>query len=692
MIALLAAAAVLATGCDGSQATPTTTRGAPADSRYVDPLGWSLTYPRTMHLERSRSASYINLTVAEVTLASFPVSNPIHSGHTASSSWMRVSPPGSPHGGFPATGIAIRVMRQEGGPPPDLELPESRFPIKLATFGPSSEYPHTTPAALQQAVTADGLNYTVQAWIGPKAATAARSELARVVSSLRFPRPRVGQTIGDGFRVFPPAKRYPLGSFTRVRVAGKPFYLVHAPGGFYAIGWNWETLSGGYKSRCDLRFDSAQKQFSCTNMRARWDRVGRVLAKPVGAKRGDPLNIAVAKLAWDGHVLLNPDVASFADERLAHQLWPTASGPMGLTRGARPPGARLVDSIGASDGVVWAIDRHGFVWLTMDSGRTWRVSLRSDHWPKRVKGKPFKVRSPRVIADLNQVQFVDKRHGWISATLDGDPFTPPVDTRPWAIERTVDGGRTWRVSWLPGCGCDGGFLSFYDARHGFVLASNQSERGNLRLFWTEDGGASWQLVAGLPRHLDGPITFLNRRDGLLGTYPGGTITGLGDGPGKQWPGVLYRTTDGGKTWTRDRVPPASLALFLPVSSFGRRLVVLDGTHRANPKVYASVDGGTHWAAASVPPLPAKARAIDFSVGSPKMWVLLTSGRLYVTRDGGQSWERIVPRGLSRPDDIYPIVFSSPSVGWTLMTRFKELYRTTDGGRHWMPAVLRRSTP
>ena len=323
-IALLAAVAVLVAGCGGSRATPTTTRDAPAEGRYVDPLGWSLTYPRTMHLERSRSAGYIDVTVAEVTLASFPVSNPIHSGHTASGSWMRVSPPRSPHGGFPAAGIALRVMRQEGGPAPDVELPESRFPIKLATFGRSSEYPHTTPAALERAVTADGLNYTVQAWIGPKAPTAARSELARVVSSLRFPRPRVGQTIGDGFRVFQPAKRYPVGSFTRVRVAGKPFYLVHAPGGFYAIGWSWETLSGGYKSRCDLRFDSAQKQFSCTNMRARWDRVGRVLAKPVGAKRGDPLNIAVAKLAWDGHVLLNPDVASFADGRLAHQLWPTA--------------------------------------------------------------------------------------------------------------------------------------------------------------------------------------------------------------------------------------------------------------------------------------------------------------------------------------------------------------------------------
>lgn len=350
-----------------------------------------------------------------------------------------------------------------------------------------------------------------------------------------------------------------------------------------------------------------------------------------------------------------------------------------------PPGARLVDSIGASDGAVWAIDRHGFVWLTMDSGRTWRISLR-EKLRARVKGKPFKMQSPRVVAYLNQVQFVDKRHGWISATLDGDPNTPPIDTRPWAIERTVDGGRTWRVSWLPGCGCDGGTLSFYDARHGYVLASNLSGRGN-KLFWTDDGGASWQLVSRSP-HL-GLITFLDRQDGLLGTPP--TVTGMGlGGNGREGPAVLYRTTDGGKTWTRDRVPRASPGLFLPVSSFGRRLVVADGMGN-HTRVYASADGGAHWTA-SIPPLPAKARAIDFSVGSPEMWAFLTRGRLYVTHDGGQRWNRIGPRGLPRPDDIYPIVFSSPLVGWTLMTRFKELYRTTDGGRHWMPVVLQPTTP
>jgi hypothetical protein len=47
-----------------------------------------------------------------------------------------------------------------------------------------------------------------------------------------------------------------------------------------------------------------------------------VIAKPPGAQRGDPLNLAIAKVAWDGHVLFRAGTARFADRRLARNLWP----------------------------------------------------------------------------------------------------------------------------------------------------------------------------------------------------------------------------------------------------------------------------------------------------------------------------------------------------------------------------------
>jgi hypothetical protein len=302
---LLAVVAAIATACSAS--------GAPGrGGRYVDQLGWSLRYPRGMHLERSHAS--LRIDVFEVTVASFAMRRAVHSGSTANGGWLRVDPPRDRHGRFPTDGVAFRILRREGGPGPDVELPESRFPLRLASFGRA-----------ERMVVADGRDYVAQAWIGAKASAAKRSLLARVVSSLAFPRLRAGATVGYGFSVLEPASRYPVGSFTRVRVRGQPFYLVHAPGGFYAVGWKWQSIIGGYKSRCDLRLDRARKQFSCTNIAARWDRVGRVLVKPGGAPHGDPLNVAVAKAAWDGHVLLNPGVARFADARYAHRLWPGAA-------------------------------------------------------------------------------------------------------------------------------------------------------------------------------------------------------------------------------------------------------------------------------------------------------------------------------------------------------------------------------
>ena len=214
------------------------------------------------------------------------------------------------------------------------------------------------------------------------------------------------------------------------------------------------------------------------------------------------------------------------------------------------PGARL-NNLDASAGVVWGIHGEG----------------------KHVRSKSVKPLNRQVVYRVDQVQFVDKRHGWISAVLDGEQFlypsVHPVDPHPWAIERTVDGGRTWRISWLPGCGCAGGELSFYDARHGYVLARTWG--GNSRLFWTDDGGVSWRRVA--RTSIDSvALVFADRRNGFLTTPAGTGNAPPGSPPGTRSyiPPVVYRTTDGGKTWSKYRVAGFELA------------------------VHRSTDGGRHW--------------------------------------------------------------------------------------------------
>ncbi len=314
VLAALVASASSATG----HAAPDATAGQ--DRRYEDPAGWSLEYPESMVLERS--GARLRVTVSEVTVASFEPRTAVASGRSGDTAWIRVDRPLDAQGEFPSDGIAFRIVRREGGPLPNPELPETRFPLRLATFQPSGEYPGTKPRPAQRTVVANGRTYLALAWIGESASPELRAALERIVSSLSFPRLRPGTVVGYGFTVLQHEGRYPVGSFMRARAQGQPFYLVHAPGGFYAVGWRRQSLAGGYKSRCELEFDARRREFFCTNLRARWDRVGRVLVRPHGARRGDPLNVAIAKVGWDGHVLLHAGTARFADARLARALWP----------------------------------------------------------------------------------------------------------------------------------------------------------------------------------------------------------------------------------------------------------------------------------------------------------------------------------------------------------------------------------
>ena len=65
---------------------------------------------------------------------------------------------------------------------------------------------------------------------------------------------------GSGFVVLEQEAGYPVGSFSSVRAAGLPFYLVHAPGGFYALSWNWSGPPAGYRSSCRPRVDEERME------------------------------------------------------------------------------------------------------------------------------------------------------------------------------------------------------------------------------------------------------------------------------------------------------------------------------------------------------------------------------------------------------------------------------------------------
>jgi photosystem II stability/assembly factor-like uncharacterized protein len=348
----------------------------------------------------------------------------------------------------------------------------------------------------------------------------------------------------------------------------------------------------------------------------------------------------------------------------------STSGQIGRARYAH----RGISDMGTSGGVTWASDGH-HLWLTGNHGRTWRnVRLRP-------LGVGLHKGNPNPLTNIAEVQFVDKQRGWASSTDRA------------GIYRTTDGGRTWRVAIPPGCyrGCDGARIDFLDARHGYALVGVRAIGSN-KLFRTDDGGRTWQFVSQPP--VWGPITFVNDLVGFAGG-PGQMIIGPYLGP----PIVtLYRTTDGGRTWSKYDIAGSDSFAELPIGVFGGKVVLVQNAANRgdslnlNPgTVWMSGDGGGHWSGRPVPFGPGGIPS-SFSSVSPRVWAISSVEDLYLTADAGRHWRKVVVRGLPPRTPIEKIAFSSPRLGWAIVGRrlagvvgASTLLLTTDGGRHWTPA-------
>jgi hypothetical protein len=282
---------------------------APQERRYRDPkFGWSLARLPGLRLTVVDARPGMRYHLNGATVASFV-------GARTDGKFDR----------FPPSGVAFGFFHREGGPAPDVEGPEARFPLSRRGFGRSVS---RQPAALvfYRHVVANGNEFNAYVWIGPRSSKTARASIWRVVRSLRFPPLRTGSFTGYGFYVLDKTRRYPLRSVTRHSLDDPieglvPFYLVHAPGGFYTLSWP-ENLDRGYKN-CDVQLDRPQLEFFCRENGARWNRVGRVLVNPNPTKyQNDPLELARGKVAHDGHVLANLSFGDPATPAVERKYWP----------------------------------------------------------------------------------------------------------------------------------------------------------------------------------------------------------------------------------------------------------------------------------------------------------------------------------------------------------------------------------
>jgi photosystem II stability/assembly factor-like uncharacterized protein len=214
------------------------------------------------------------------------------------------------------------------------------------------------------------------------------------------------------------------------------------------------------------------------------------------------------------------------------------------------------------------------------------------------------------------------------------------------------------------------------------------------LSWTRDAGEDWETITppGLSADQIGAVYFANSQEGrVLATGPGGR---------QGWLSLtLYRTSDGGRSWTSAPLPGERLAATgNTVVSFADAedgYVVTEEGAAAGPAprataMFATHDGGRSWTSLPAPPVSGyisfESASSGWLVGGPE------GSGFYRTTDGGRSWQQIqlphpagvgtiasygLPRIESGGAGLLPVTYNTTSGGTTVA-----VFETLDGGGSW----------
>ncbi|MPZ13824.1 MAG: DUF4232 domain-containing protein [Chloroflexi bacterium] len=261
--------------------------------------------------------------------------------------------------------------------------------------------------------------------------------------------------------------------------------------------------------------------------------------------------------------------------------------------------------------------------------------------------------------------FVDSDHGWIAVGR--------------ILLTTEDGGQHWTKLYESEQFL--GVVDFVSPQHGFLA-------GNDALLVTKDGGRSW---SGLPMPARGFVHFVDFVDGQHGWA-------IVTGPHKER--VIFRSTDGGATWTaltdpcphpQGKLPPGPFR-FIDVRTGWIACAASASLGFPNLQLFRTDDGGDYWSLVaalpdSEPPPSGVMTADALQFMDPQRGWMLNGRGLFATRDGGHSWEAratfeiIVPGSLWRGATVE---FTSASTGYLAYSRDRQwgLFATRAGGTSW----------
>jgi photosystem II stability/assembly factor-like uncharacterized protein len=282
-------------------------------------------------------------------------------------------------------------------------------------------------------------------------------------------------------------------------------------------------------------------------------------------------------------------------------------------------------------------------------------------------------------------------------TLAGlEMFSPDAG---WALTRdrnqllrTEDGGQTWLDATPPGLTSPPEGFTTLGIHPEFLDESlvwfTPNSEPPASLYHSLDGGASWSVLE---------VPFDNASYEFVDPDTGYALVSLGAGAGSHFY-AIYRTLDGGETWTEVFSHEPGESKSLPEGGYKNGITFLDANHgwvgggKPMPDfiyLYVTEDGGqtwTHETGISVDPMFEgflfdvwQPHFVTDSVGylpiramSPDGW---SHTLIYKTGDSGQTWTY-----QNFSNNLRGLVFTSPETAWAVSKT--ALLRGTESGVVW----------
>jgi uncharacterized protein (TIGR03437 family) len=329
-------------------------------------------------------------------------------------------------------------------------------------------------------------------------------------------------------------------------------------------------------------------------------------------------------------------------------------------------------------------------WVVGDNGAILHTTDGGAHWTRQPASTGY---------NFHSVAFTDGSNGWAA----GDAPIQYYGFNEWrftdwqaGIWHTTDGGQTWSPQTVPASAALLARIVFTGANTGFAAGSKQNgfdQNGDPALlgaiYGTTDGGRTWNEIQAT--FVEFTFTSLYFTDASNGWASGFPASSLYSGA------CTYQTADGGKTWKSQKLGAydqrvrdihmldANRGYAVGASGIGFLWRTLDGgatwTEIGLPDANSTADVG-YWGLAATANRVLIVGDRDFTAYSPHPWDACTSSN--------SSCSTLFTEAYISPQYVFhDVFFADRNNGWAAGTRSfsaqvwgQEIFRTADGGNTW----------